>query len=213
MEATNKKPAILCLFSGGIDSTGVLHELLTDEKYVDNPLIIHHIHILNRENRAKAESIAVKSILEYYKKNIDRKFLVTESTFDTMGFAGLKSKRYPYDMDVCAFYGANVTVARKEIRFVAWGRTKTDVSSGGNFEARMKRMQDVFNSVWVLEKEPAPEFIFPMIELNKEEIWNQLPDEVRRNVWWCRTPIYEGNKAIPCQKCGTCLQTKEFIHG
>lgn len=212
METTDKKPAILCMFSGGIDSTGVLHELMTNEKWKDYPLVIHHIHIFNRENRARAETSAVKSILNYYKENCDRKFLVTESTFDTMGFAGLKSPRYPYDMDVCAFYAANVAVARKEIQHVAWGRTKTDISGGGNFAARMKRMQDVFDSVWVLEKEPVPKFIFPVIELDKEEIWNKFPEELKKSVWWCRTPIYQDRKAIPCQKCGTCLQVKDFIY-
>ncbi|WP_370088078.1 hypothetical protein [Ekhidna sp.] len=213
MNPTNKKPAILCMFSGGIDSTGVLHELMTSDKWKDYPLIIHHIHIFNRENRARAEASAVKTILNYYKVNSDKRFLVTESTFDTMGFAGLKSARYPYDMDVCAFYGANAAVARKEIQLVAWGRTKTDVDSGGNFEARMKRMQDIFSSVWILEKEPVPKFIFPLIELTKEEIWSKLPDDVKKHVWWCRTPIYKNDKASPCQKCGTCLQVKDFING
>jgi 7-cyano-7-deazaguanine synthase in queuosine biosynthesis len=51
---SDRLPTILCLFSGGIDSTGVLHRLMTDPQYVQHPLIVHHIHIFNRENRAKA---------------------------------------------------------------------------------------------------------------------------------------------------------------
>ncbi|WP_421763613.1 ATP-binding protein [Ekhidna sp.] len=210
---TQIKPTILCLFSGGIDSTGVLHQLITHKKYKDANLIVHHIHIHNRENRAKAEAKAVKSIIECYKKNYDRQFLVTESVFDSRGFSSLRSKRYPYDMDVCAFYAANIAVGRKNIRFVAWGRTKTDVSSGGSFEARMKRMQDVFDSVWLLEKEPIPKFIFPLIKYTKAEIWNSIPPEVQSNVWWCRTPIYQEDKILPCGVCGTCTQTKAFIDG
>ncbi|MEQ6168534.1 7-cyano-7-deazaguanine synthase [Ekhidna sp. MALMAid0563] len=212
-QTKTEKATILCMFSGGIDSTGVLHQLLTNEKFEEHPIILHHIHIHNRENRARAELQAVKEILAYYKTNVQKEFVVTESVFNTMGFAGLKAKRFPYDMDVCAFYGANLAVAKKEIRHVAWGRTKTDVNSGGNFEARMKRMQDVFNSVWVLEKEQPPSFIFPIIDYDKKQIWFSLPEPVRKMVWWCRTPVYEGNIARPCGSCGTCLQVKEFING
>jgi len=205
------KGAILCMFSGGIDSAGVLHQLLTNEQFAANPIIIHHIRIHNRENRAKAESIAVKGILEFYKKNIEKKFLVTESTFDSTGFSGLKAERFPYDMDVCAFYAANATVAKKDIRYVAWGRTKTDVSGGGDFEKRMQRMQDIFDSVWVLEKETKPKFAFPLINFDKEQIWKSLPTAIKNKVWWCRTPIYLANEIKACGRCRTCLEVKTFI--
>jgi len=201
------------MFSGGIDSTGVLHELLTNVKYKEYPVIVHHIHIHNRENRARVEAQAVKSILKYYREKVEKKFLVTESVFDSVGFAGLKAKRFPYDMDVCAFYGSNLSVAKKEVQHVAWGRTKTDVNSGGNFEKRMKRMQEVFNSVWVLEKEAPPEFIFPLVNYDKKQIWLSLPEPIRKMVWWCRIPIYEGNVARPCGRCGTCMEVKKIIDG
>ena len=61
-EPKDKRDTILCMFSGGIDSSGVLHELFTNPEYVDRPLIIHHTILQNRENRAKAESQAVKAI-------------------------------------------------------------------------------------------------------------------------------------------------------
>ena len=118
---------ILCMFSGGIDSTGVLHQLLTNDLFEDFRLIIHHIHIVNRENRARAEAIAVKNILQYYQQNFPGSFAYTESIFNTTGFAPLESKRFPFDMDVCAFYAGNICAARHDIAYVAMGRTKTDV--------------------------------------------------------------------------------------
>ncbi|WP_179213263.1 adenine nucleotide alpha hydrolase family protein [Ekhidna lutea] len=206
-----KKPTILCMFSGGIDSTGVLHQLITDEKYKDHPLIVHHIHIFNRENRARAEAMAVKTILSYYKENTERPFLVTESTFNTTGFAPLKANRFPFDMDVCAFMAGNICTARKDVKSVAMGRTKTDVESGGeNFMARMKRAQAIFKSVLALEKSEAPTYIFPVVEFTKQEVWEMLPADVRKNTWWCRTPIYIGDKAQSCGKCHTCNDVKKF---
>lgn len=212
MDTKPSKSTILCMFSGGIDSAGVLHQLMTNEKYVDHPLIVHHIHIFNRENRAKAEARAVKSILAYYEQNVERKFLATESVFNTTGFAPLRANRFPFDMDVCAFFSANISAARKDIDFVAMGRTKTDVDTGGdNFRMRMKRAQAIFKSVMALEKTTLPEYIFPVVDHTKEEIWKFLPEPVRTNAWWCRRPIYENDAgAKPCGKCQTCKDVEGF---
>jgi len=206
------KPTILCMYSGGIDSTGVLHLLMTDKKYVDHPLIVHHIHIWNRENRAKAEAVAVGSVLSYYQKHTDREFTVTESVFNTTGFAPFQSNRFPFDMDVCAFFSGNICAARKDIGIVAMGRTKTDVDSGGdNFMRRMSRAQAIFKSVLSLEEMELPEYVFPVVDYTKKEIWDFLPEEVRNNTWWCRRPIYqEGQPPKVCGKCQTCKDVKAF---
>ncbi|WP_421763612.1 hypothetical protein [Ekhidna sp.] len=204
---------ILCMFSGGIDSTGVLHKLMTDPEYKDFELIVHHIHIVNRENRALAEATAVKSILAYYQKQDERNFTITASTFNTSGFAPLKANRFPFDMDVCAFFSANICASRKDIVSVAMGRTKTDVESGGeNFMMRMKRAQAIFKSVLSLEEEVIPQYIFPMVNYTKQEIWNFLPPEVRSNTWWCRRPIYENSMPKSCGKCQTCKDVTDFVN-
>lgn len=208
------KPTILCMYSGGIDSTGVLHQLMTSEEYVGQKLIIHHIHIFNRENRAQAESIAVKNILQYYKQNYSREFLFTESVFDTMGFAPLQSNRFPFDMDICAFLAGNICAARKDIGFVAMGRTKTDVESGGEqFMKRMERAQTIFGGVMLLDNTHKPEYIFPVVGQTKRAIWESLPEKVRDNTWWCRKPVYSDHKKPkPCGKCITCNDVKKMMH-
>ena len=205
---------ILCMFSGGIDSTGVLHQLFTNEKYVSRPLVVHHILLQNRENRARAEMASVEKIIGYYQKHHgSREFTYTQSMFNTTGFAPLKASRFPYDMDVCAFIAGNICVARKDIRQVAMGRTKTDLNAGGDeFKKRMERAQGVFRAVYALEKETVPEYIFPVVEMTKEEIWNDLPEEVRTSSWYCRHPQYqEDGMAKECGKCSTCKEVQEFI--
>ncbi|MEQ6168533.1 MULTISPECIES: 7-cyano-7-deazaguanine synthase [unclassified Ekhidna] len=212
MSVTQEKPSILCMFSGGIDSTGALHHLLTEEKFAERKLFVHHIHIHNRENRARAEAAAVKHILQYYKKSVSRNFVFTESTFNSTGFGPLKATRFPYDADVIAFYAANIATARKDIGQVVVGRTKTDVESGGNYSARMKRRQEIFDAVWLLEKDTKPEFFYPLLDLTKEEVWYRLPAEVRNWTWWCRTPVYKNEIAKPCGRCVTCMQVKTFLN-
>lgn len=212
MEKLDKKSTILCMYSGGIDSTGVLHQLMTDEKFKSNPLIVHHIHIFNRENRAKAEAAAVKRILSYYKQNSLREFLYTESIFNTTGFAPLKSNRFPFDMDVCAFMAGNICAARKDVNYVAMGRTKTDIDAGGdNFMQRMSRAQGIFKHVMSMEKTSTPDYIFPVMEFTKQQIWESLPEQVRKSTWWCRRPVYDQQQnARACGKCPTCKDVIGF---
>jgi len=101
------------MFSGGIDSCGVLHSLVTDPDYHDRELIVQHIILQNRENRAQAEMNSVNEIISYYQQHHpERPFTYTESIFNTTGFAPLQASRFPFDMDVCAFMAGNIAVAR-----------------------------------------------------------------------------------------------------
>ncbi|WP_422361650.1 hypothetical protein [Reichenbachiella sp.] len=201
--------SILCMFSGGVDSTGVLHELITNDQYKSFSLIIHHIHIWNRENRALAELNAVRNILNYYKKQSS--FIFSQSTFDTRGFSALQSNRFPMDMDVCAFTASQICAARPDVKYVAMGRTKTDVSGGGeHFKKRMDRAQAIFKSSLSLEHHKPAEYIFPVVDYTKKEIWDFLPNEVSAATWWCRRPIYKENVANPCGQCSTCEEMKKL---
>jgi 7-cyano-7-deazaguanine synthase in queuosine biosynthesis len=208
------KDTILCMFSGGIDSSGVLHSLITDPDYRNRELIVQHIILQNRENRAQAEMNSVTKIIKFYQSQYpERPFTYTESVFNTMGFAPLRANRFPFDMDVCAFMAGNIAVARKDIRQIAMGRTKTDIDAGGdNFKQRMARAQNVFQAVYSLEPETVPDYIFPVINMTKQEIWQMLPPPVRAASWYCRHPAYQENgSALACQQCNTCKEVAEFM--
>jgi len=207
----DKKPAILCLFSGGIDSAGALHVLLTDSQYAHYELIVHHIHIINRENRARAETRAVEEILTYYKKVFGEKFLFTYSTFDSTGFATMKSQWFPYDLDVNTFTAANIVAAHGNVEVIARGITKTDTEdvSEGQLNRR-ERANAILKSVLQYEDIEIPPYVFPVGDLSKEEIWNMLPQPVRQATWWCRRPVYQNDQPTPCGRCLTCKDVAKF---
>jgi hypothetical protein len=182
---------------------------MTDPQYVPHPLIVHHIHIFNRENRARAEAIASQQILDYYRQQSDRPFLVTESIFNTMGFAPLQSPRFPFDMDACSFFAAQICSARPDIRLVAIGLTQTDVAD--QISNRRHRAKAIFEAAMCLEPKPLPEYIYPVFDYTKAQIWDFLPPAVREKTWWCRCPIYDQNNAPhPCGQCKTCRQVADF---
>lgn len=196
-----KHPSILSMFSGGVDSFGVLYRLLTADEFKDYRIQVHHMHLINRENRALAEKGAVEKALMHFKGKEYRPFTFTQSThrYDFM------RRSMIWDMDISAFMAANICAVDLSIRHVAMGRTKTDVeTSGSNFAARMERAQKIFKAVLSLSKSEA-EYIFPVIEMDKTQVWTMLPEEVRRSAWYCRTPVYDKNKVpYPCNRCITC---------
>ena len=51
------------MYSGGLDSLGMVYRLLTDPEYQDYDLHIHHVHNKNIENRHRAEDIMVQQAL------------------------------------------------------------------------------------------------------------------------------------------------------
>ena len=59
-----EQPTILAMYSGGLDSLGMIYKLLTDPEYNDYGLHIHHVHNRNVEDRARAEAVVVPMVLK-----------------------------------------------------------------------------------------------------------------------------------------------------
>ena len=73
-----KKRTILAMYSGGLDSLGMIYKLLTDPVYTDYDLHIHHVHNKNKEKRHYAEAITVDMALKEL-KNLGFTFTYSES--------------------------------------------------------------------------------------------------------------------------------------
>lgn len=196
------------MFSGGVDSVGVLYRLLTDDDYKEFRIHVHHMHLINRENRALAEKTAVEKALTLFKGEEYRPFVFTQSVhrYDFM------RRSMIWDMDMSAFMAANICAVDMSIKHVAMGRTKTDVdTSGSNFAARMERAQKIFKAVLSLSDSEA-EYIFPVVEMGKTEVWKMLPAEFRKAAWYCRTPVYDKDKTpYPCTRCITCKDMRSVF--
>ncbi len=192
---------ILCMYSGGLDSIGCLHALLTDDAYAGFGVHVHHMHLVNVEARALAEKRAARASIEEFRSLGARRFTYTESGHNY----SFLQRRFIWDMDISAFMAANIAIADPTIVQVAMGRTGTDVDGGGSdFQRRMQRAQRVFDAVWSLEDRQRPVYIFPVVAHSKAEIWRRLPASLRELAWSCRRPRYEGDTPVACGKCRTC---------
>jgi len=206
MHVETAKPTILCMFSGGLDSVGVLHQLLTAPEYAGFDIHVHHMHLLNREERAEAEGHAVTALYKAFREETGRHFTTTANVMEYR----FMERDFIFDMDLAAFMSANIVRTMPGITKVAMGRTKTDITDAkANFHQRMERARRLFEELLSLEKGPLPERIFPVLPFTKAEIFEMLPESIRKHAWSCRTPIYfDDEPPGPCGKCHTCEDLK-----
>lgn len=194
------------MFSGGLDSVGVLYQLLTSPAYANFEIHAHHMHLLNVEERAEAEGHAVKALYQAFREETKRSFITSENLIEYR----FLSRTFIWDMDLAAFISANIVRANPRITKVAMGRTKTDIQDAqSGFRKRMERAHNIFAEILSLETTPTPERIFPVIDFTKAEIYKMLPESIRSKAWSCRTPIYfDDAPPRPCGKCHTCSDLK-----
>ncbi len=180
---------ILLMFSGGLDSTGALWKLIQNKK---NIVHIYHLHLANKENRTKAEGIAVKKIVDYITKISHVNY--SESYHQYPSY----NNSFMFDSDLYNFMAGTVCKSLPNIQKVAIGRTKSDFG----IEERSMRGTNILRLL-----SPNIEKIYPVGDMTKIEIYNMLPKELRDMTWSCRTPVYVSEKIIKeCGQCKTCRE-------
>ncbi len=196
-----EKPTILLQLSGGLDSIGCLFKLLTEPKYAQYDIYVHHTKLINAENRMVAEQLAVGSILAWFKAHPEYKsFEYAESTFECPSVNGL----IPFDADVTCFTAGLICEAAPSIKFVAAGRSKTDENASSAASKFVINRANQILSLFTGKPKEAIK-IYPIIDYTRQQVWDFLPDDLRTLAWSCRKPTYtpEGTP-VKCGKCVPC---------
>ena len=189
------------MFSGGLDSTAMLVELLAQG---EEPLRVHHIHMQNAEGRAVAEQAATEAIVAYCRAHY-RPFRYSESGLD---FRGLEA--IPIDYLSIAFVACQVAIDTPGCDRVAIGALSRDTDIE-NRSARQRRVFDEMYACYRARKlgEPSVEWHYPVYRRTKEELAQALPAGLRELTWSCRRPLVErsgaGSRYRPCGACKACL--------
>jgi 7-cyano-7-deazaguanine synthase in queuosine biosynthesis len=187
---------ILAMYSGGLDSLGMIYKLLTDPEYKDYNLHIHHVHNRNVENRDRAEAIAVNIALEELRR-LGFVFEYSESEIGSQQYG----KHFMHDTDSMNFFAGYVASVNPDIKKVAIGMQANDANH--SLEERRIRANKILSAFTDAEK------IYPVMNMSKREIYDMLPESIRNKFWSCRRPIYEENKIKACGVCGTCIKLRE----
>ena len=188
----------LAMFSGGLDSTAMLVQLL-EESSAD--LRVHHIRMSNREQRAAAEQAAVERIVTWCKSRY-RPFRYSESALD---FTGLEA--IPIDYLCIAFVACQVAIDTPGCNRIAVASLARDTDIE-NRSARQRRVFDTLYECYRARKlgEPEVQWIYPVYQSTKAELAARLPRELVELTWSCRRPVRESNGGFrPCGACKACL--------
>lgn len=193
----------LVMFSGGLDSTAALYKLLSQG---NEPLHVHHVHLVNRDGRDRAERDAVQAVLAWCRVNC-RPFAYSESTLD---FAALQA--IPIDYLSIAFAACQVAIDVPGCKRIAIGVLAVDLD-----EIKRKvseRQRRAFESMYACYRErklgePTVEWLYPVYELSKAQVAASLPPELRAAAWSCRRPVPEGSGYRICGECKPCRKRAE----
>lgn len=191
-----QKPTILAMYSGGLDSLGMVYKLLTEEEYKDYSVHVHHVHNKNAENRWRAEQIAV-DIATKELKTLGFKFAYSESEIGTLPFGD----KFMFDTDSMNFFAGYVCSVNPNIVKVAMGMQANDANQ--RLEERRIRGNKILQAFTPAEK------IYPVMNMTKREIYDMLPESLRDKFWSCRRPQYSEKNIAPCGRCDTCVKLRE----
>ena len=187
---------ILAMYSGGLDSLGMIYKLLTDPEYRDYKLHIHHIHNRNVENRDRAEGIVVPLVLKELER-LGFKFDYSESQIASQPYNG----KFMYDSDSINFFAGYICSANPNIVRVAMGMQAND--GNHTLELRRERADKILAAFTDVTK------IYPVLEMTKREIQDSLPVTLKKMFWSCRHPVYTEKNIAPCGKCDTCHKLRD----
>jgi 7-cyano-7-deazaguanine synthase in queuosine biosynthesis len=189
------------MFSGGLDSTAMLVQLLAESA---QPLRVHHVHMENAEGRAGAERGAAEAIVAWCRARY-RPFRYSESGLDFRGLDAI-----PIDYLAIAFVACQVAIDTPGCNRVAIGALARDTDIE-NRSARQRRVFDEMYACYRARKlgEPAVEWLYPVYGKTKQELAEGLPPELLALTWSCRRPLAEpsasGSRYRPCGACKACL--------
>ena len=190
-----EQPTILAMYSGGLDSLGMIYKLLTDPEYRDCAVHIHHIHNRNVENRDRAEGIVVPLALKELKR-LGFDFIYSESQIASQPYNG----QFMYDSDTINFFAGYICSANPQITKVAMGMQANDGNHA--LEDRRKRADKILAAFTDVTK------IYPVLDLTKREIQDSLPPTLKKMFWSCRHPVYTETNITPCGRCDTCVKLR-----
>lgn len=191
------KITTLLHFSGGQDSTYVAYKWLKNNP--DETIILHHVNLYHKaENRLVQEKKAVKKILEYFRQNGLSNFMYHESSFSYGNLPRITVK----DIQIVSVFSAIIlkTERYKSISrlLLAWHKgevNREDIKKG----FRVRKMLEA------LEIDRSIDFVFPIENTTRKEMFDDMPLSLTKLVWSCRKP--ENNNH--CGKCKTCLELKK----
>src|SRR5690606_4019228 len=195
-------PDTLLLLSGGIDSAYCMWRALLEGR----TLLVHHVHLTNREGRVAYEAQAVQRILDWMRgKGLDR-VVYSDSAFD-YGTV----RHIVRDHGIWALWiGILLSDPKhRQIRHVI-RPDHYDSARDGPDGAEMQRAHRRYRNISFEVCERELVFEHPIQHMMKAEVVQAMPPDLLELCWYCRWPTRDGK---PCHRCYTCKLVDPALRG
>lgn len=189
-----KNKRILCLWSGGLDSTFMIRDLICKGHYVDAT----YVKILNNVEKTKRELEVINKL----KNGIT--FVNPKTGFESGEFLSVIEvegmHKFYFNQLPAFLYGLLLQINNAEYKYdcVAIGYVLGDDAI--SFIKEIKKIWKSFQAI----TGPLPKLIFPLTKTSKKDIVrNPLMHSLMHEVTWCESiePLKD-NK--PCGECTPC---------
>ncbi|MCP4469658.1 MAG: hypothetical protein GY815_03045 [Gammaproteobacteria bacterium] len=193
---SKEKRVSLVMLSGGVDSVYSLFKILNE---MDDEILVHHMHLVNKENRHIIEAESCKQVMAYCRQHFGD-IPYTESTVDHSMFSvfGFDSFIVSYMAGVVARNHAEQT--GKRISRWIWGYCIEEQDSSD--PAHYEQLENICAVSSYPFEPPVRECISPI--LSKAGQADYMPEELVHASWSCRSPVWTAQGPQECGVCHTC---------
>jgi 7-cyano-7-deazaguanine synthase in queuosine biosynthesis len=189
---------VLHAFSGGIDSTSVLYQLVRD----GHEVVTLHVDLCNLDGsvRWKAERIAVERILKWFS---DRKCSIKHIDGGPTTLTG----RW-FDIEAIALHVGNNIRHDPTIEATTANSSATDLLANGFRSRNVNRF-----TITEIVARRKPVWLKPNLGKTREQVIADLPPDLLAMTSFCRTPVLADSQSgfTPCGECRTCEETLKYL--
>jgi 7-cyano-7-deazaguanine synthase in queuosine biosynthesis len=170
------------LWSGGLDSTYLIHSLLNEGHVVR----ASYCEIINNKDKTIREQKAIKSLCKVL-SHPKFSYLGVLCRVEVLGNFLTCFSQMPVWITALLSSGA------KDADYLALGYVL-----GDDAISYLEDIQNIWNAYGGLSKKTLPLLQFPLKKVSKEDIIRKLPLNILKLVTWCE------NSDVPCGKCPPC---------
>lgn len=189
-------PVPLVLFSGGLDSTYLLSQLLMETEvevlYVRGP---------QGHDKERMEDLARSNILDWMAEH--RPYRVREINSFRLPIGMVTNDDVAFQQVLPWLYAALCTVNGKR-------HSKVVISYvlGDQISQELGNLQAAWTSLVAATHHRGAPLEFPLSYVSKQTILEELPESLYEHVWYCELP----DDGLPCGKCPACITHESELH-
>lgn len=176
---------VLVAWSGGVDSTALVYRLLRQNHYVTSV----YVKIPANGEKVNREETAIKNMLPYF-KDFPLNHLGS-SEINLIGGSPLILKQ-PAIWMLALLYACHCEIDEVNIAYVL---NDCAISYLNDIQMIWSNYQGLME-----EDRTLSQLRFPLAKVDKQTLWNELPQELRKHVTWCED-FKKSKPVCDCQPC------------